>query len=107
MVFEAVLYDIQGNIIDVVRHQEVDMKANASRCIVIAYKGTGSIMVVNYDVRLIKAVTAKWRKIQILRHEIRTTESGEEEIKELSKIYATLEPMPLLLFPFTILKKIT
>jgi len=86
-VFEAIFYDQEGNIIDEVKHREIELKPDTSRLIRIttsipAYE---SDQIARYDVRLVRATTADVEKVQILRYEIRTTETGEEEVWGVAK----------------------
>jgi hypothetical protein len=89
-VFEAVLYDKEGNIVDTVKHREVDLRPNTSRAIHITSSITEYDKVESYDVRIIRTTTADVEKVQLRRYEIRTTEAGEEElrgtVKNLSEV---------------------
>jgi uncharacterized membrane protein YphA (DoxX/SURF4 family) len=89
-VFEAIFYDIEGNIVDTVKHREIDLKPNTSRAISISYTDPKHNEVKSYDVRLIRTTTADVEKVQLRRHELRTTEAGEEElwgiVKNISEV---------------------
>jgi hypothetical protein len=80
-VFEAVLYDKEGNIVDTVKHREMDLRPNTSRAINITSTITEYDRLESYDVRVIRTTTADVEKVQLCRHRIRTTEAGEEEIR--------------------------
>jgi hypothetical protein len=85
LVFEALFYDIEGNILDIVKHKEVDLKPNFSRAILISTSILESDRVESYDVRIIRTTTADVEKVQLRKHEIRTTEAGEEEVSGIVK----------------------
>ncbi|GAI57443.1 unnamed protein product, partial [marine sediment metagenome] len=88
-VFEAVFLDIEGNILDTVEHRESDLKPERSRAILINTSIPESDKVKSYDVRIIRTTTADVEKVQLRRHEIRTTETGEEVrgiVKNLSEV---------------------
>jgi hypothetical protein len=79
-VFEAVFYDQEGNILDTVKHREIDLKPDTSRAIHITSSINEIDKVKSYGVRIIRTTTADVEKVQLRRHEMRTTEAGEEEI---------------------------
>jgi len=89
-VFEAVFYDQEGNILDTAKHKEVDLKPDTSRAIHITSSISEYEKVRSYDVRIIRTTTADVEKVQLRRTELRTTETGEEEIvgtvKNMSKV---------------------
>lgn len=78
--FEAVLYDQEGNIVDTIRHREIALEPDRSRGILIDFPPYYDEKVKSYDVRITRATTADVEKVQLRRHEARTTETGEEEI---------------------------
>lgn len=84
-VFEAAFYDVEGNIVDTVEHKEIDLKTDTSRAISISYTGPKYNEVKSYDVRIIRTTTADVEKVQLRRYEVRTTETGEEEIRGIVK----------------------
>jgi len=86
-VFEAIFYDQEGNILDTVKHREIDLKPNTSRAIRISSSIHEHEKVKSYDVRIIRATTTDVEKVQLFfrRHELRTTETGEEEIRGIVK----------------------
>jgi hypothetical protein len=89
-VFEAVFYDKEGNILDTIQHREVDLKPDTSRAVHISFSKFDCKQVKSYDVRIIRTTTADVEKVQLRRHEIGTTQTGEEEIsgtvKNLSEV---------------------
>ena len=85
LVFEAIFYDIEGNILDTVKHREIDLKPNFSRAVVIRYTGHESDKLKSYDIKIARMTTADVEKVQLRRHEIRTTDDGQEEVKGIAK----------------------
>ncbi len=85
IVFEAVLYDIEGNILDTVKHREIDLKPSTSRAISINSYITELNKVRSYNVKIIKMTTTDVEKVQLRRHERSTTETGEEEVRGVVK----------------------
>jgi len=79
-VFEAVFYDQEGNILDTVKHREIELKPETSRAVHITSSISEYADAVSYDVRIIRTTTADVERVQLRRHEMRTTETGEEEI---------------------------
>jgi hypothetical protein len=77
-VFEVVLYDIEGNILDTFKHRENELKTNTSRAIVISYTKPKYKEVKGYNVKLVKTTTTDVEKVQLRRFEAKTTEAGEE-----------------------------
>jgi hypothetical protein len=81
LVFEAVFYDIEGNILDTVKHSEIDLKPNTSRAINIRCNKQGTDSLKSYNVKIARVTTTDVEKVQLRRHEIRTTDNGEEEVR--------------------------
>jgi len=84
-IFEAVLYDEEGNIVDKVKHGEITLEPATSRAIHISYPPHQDGIVKSYDVRIVRTTTADVERVQLRRHESRTTETGEEEIVGIVK----------------------
>jgi len=84
-VFEAVFYDEKGNIVEQVRHGEVTLESETSRAIHIACSPYEDERVKSYAVRVTRTTTADIERVQLRRHEMRTTETGEEEITGIAK----------------------
>ena len=86
-VFEVVFYDKEGNIVDTVKHRETDLPPDTSRGIDInsSLSKFDGARIKSYDVRLVRTTTADVEKVQLRRHVIRTTETGEEEIVGIVK----------------------
>lgn len=83
-VFEASFFDLEGSVRDTVRQKVIDLAPNTGRGFAIAsLKFDESI--VGYRVRLIRANTSDVEKVQVRRHNIRTTETGDEEVSGMVK----------------------
>jgi len=84
--FEAELYDIEGNILDKVERKTVDFKQNITRTIQLDYSGPESDKVRSYCVKISKvAMTPESKvtgneKIKILKHSLNT---GDGEFAEI------------------------
>lgn len=83
--FHAVLYDEEGNVVDTLEHREIDLKPDRSRGVHIAYPQYEYEKVKSYDLRIVRTTTADFEKVQLRRHEAKTTETGEEEIVGILK----------------------
>lgn len=80
-VFEAIFYDEEGKILDIVKQREIDLKPDTSRAVRIPSSLSEHDKIKSYHVRLVRATTAEVEKIQLRRHELTTTETGDEEIQ--------------------------
>ncbi len=81
VIFEAVFYDIEGNVLDTVRQTEIELKPDVSRTVLIIYPNTILFeKVKSYKVRIAKMVTVDNEKVQLRFQKARTTDKGEEEI---------------------------
>ncbi len=77
-IFEAVFYDLEGNVIDTLRHKEFELRPNTSRAILITPSRKVIDIFKSYKVTLLKMITADIEKIQIRKHERKSFESSEE-----------------------------
>lgn len=78
--FEACYFDIQANVVDRVKHNEVDIEPGCSRRVIIkslANKKEG-FNIKSYEVRVVRVTTADEEKVQLRRCSGRTTKNGEE-----------------------------
>jgi hypothetical protein len=104
-VFEAIFYDIEGNILDTVEHKTFDLKPNTSRSV-----GIGSLIpeyhkVKSYHVKITRMTTTDVEKVQLRRHERSKTETGEEEIKGIVKNISEVKTDATLIATFYNTKK--
>jgi hypothetical protein len=77
--FEVDYYDVNGNVVDEVKHKEYEIKSGNSRAIFIASTADpDTVRIKSYNCKLTKAITADVEKIRICRHVINTVENGEE-----------------------------
>jgi hypothetical protein len=84
-IFEAIFYDIEGNIVDTVKHREIDLRPETSRGVLINTSIPESYKVKSYSVKITRMTTTDVEKVQLRRHEIRTNEAGEEEVRGVVK----------------------
>lgn len=85
LIFEAVLYDIEGNILDTVRHRETELRPATSRSIIIPCPSDHVSVLRSYDIRLCRAITADEEKVQLRTSSIQTTVTGTEEVRGVVK----------------------
>jgi hypothetical protein len=81
IIFEAIFYDIEGNIIEIVKRREEELKSGHSRLITIKSSVDKHGMVKSYNVRIIQVITAEIEKVQFRRKEMGQTNNGEDEVK--------------------------
>ena len=77
-ILEAVFYDIEGNVLDTVKHREIDLKPSTSRGIIISCPGRYSLALRSYSVKITRTTTADVEKVKLCKHKIKTTNAGEE-----------------------------
>lgn len=85
IVFEATFYDIEENIVDIVNHNEIELKPQTSRAFGIACSKDGVYQVKYYKIRISKMTMSSEEKVQLRQHKIRTTETAEEEVSGIVK----------------------
>lgn len=85
IIFEAVFYDVEGNVLDTIRRNETELKPNASRAININCKPQHVKQVRSYDVKIVRLTTVEDEKIQLRRHEMLSSATGEKEVKGVIK----------------------
>lgn len=83
--YEAFFYDSEGNILDVVRYKDYDMKPDRSRAISIVSNKVKSFDLKSYKVSLLKTITTDVEKVQIRSSELNTLENGCEEVRGIVK----------------------
>ncbi len=81
VVFEAVFYDIEGNILDTVKHKEIDLKPNTSRAVFIRSSISEYDKLESYDIRITRMTTADDEKVQLRGYKIKMTDDGQEEVR--------------------------
>jgi len=84
--FEAVFYDIEGNVIDTTTYQTVDLPPGTSRTIHIEYKAPkneGELK--SYDVRVTRTTSAETERFHITHKELKVTGTGENEVSGIVK----------------------
>jgi hypothetical protein len=89
---EAALCDMEGNVVDTVEQEEVDIKPNSSRAVRVSIPPNNLHIIKSYDIKLTRVTTADVEKFQIRGNFVRTNEAGEEEsrgtVKNLSSTKA-------------------
>jgi hypothetical protein len=78
LVFEAIFYDIEGNVLDTVKRREIELKPDTSRAVNINYTKQEPYQLRSYDVKITRMTTTDVEKVQLRRYEKRTTDAGEE-----------------------------
>lgn len=79
-VFEAVFYDLEGNVIDTVQYEDHDLEPNSSRAIIIASENIQVNISKCYHITLVSTTTTDIEKVQVRSCERKTLSSGEEQI---------------------------
>jgi hypothetical protein len=85
MMFEADLYDGEGNVLDTIKQKEVALEPDRSRAIFMNLPPYYDDKIQSYAIRVSRTTTADIEKVQLRRHDISTTETGEEEITGIVK----------------------
>ncbi|MFC1875427.1 hypothetical protein ACFLY3_04710 [Chloroflexota bacterium] len=89
-IFEAIFYDIEGGILEIEKHREIELKPGCSRAIDIKSSITEQGKVKSYDINITRTITADVEKVQLRRQELRKTLTGEEDvngtIKNISEV---------------------
>lgn len=84
-IFEALFYDIEGNVLDTIKHKEIDLPPGRSRRVRINSLQYEEDKVESYAVRLIRMRTADAEKVQPRRHDIFTATTGEQVVAGIVK----------------------
>jgi hypothetical protein len=69
LLFEALFYDVEGNILDTVKHREINLRPKTSRAIYIQTLIALNNRVKSYAVRITRTITADVEKVQLRRYE--------------------------------------
>jgi hypothetical protein len=85
--FEATFFDQEGQAISTVSHNEVEFMSDTSRALRIncTLPHLESNKVKSYLVRVVRTSTTDVESVQLRRHEMRTTETGEEHVRGIAK----------------------
>ena len=79
-VFNVKFFDIENNVVCKFEHRESNIKPGNSRQIFIFPSKPTRYALKSYDINVIRVTTADVEKVQICGHEIKTNETGEEEV---------------------------
>jgi hypothetical protein len=99
-IFEAVFYDVEGNILDTVKHSEYDLKPSTSRGLLISSSTREPYKVKSYSVKITGTTTTDVEKVQLRRQEKRTTDAGEEEVSGIVKNISSMKTNAALVATF-------
>jgi hypothetical protein len=99
-IFEAIFYDVEGNILDNVRHKELELKPDSSRAIVIVSNKITTVLPKSYSINIVKVITTDVEKVQLLDHKVKTIETGAEEVRGILKNIGAFETDAVLIATF-------
>jgi hypothetical protein len=85
LIFEALFYDFEGNIIDDIKHKEYDIKPDYSRAFLINSSVNESGIVKSYSIKIKLLLTTDIEKVQLRARAIVTNREGEAEISGTAK----------------------
>ena len=85
MLFKVDFYDQEGNFVETVKQRETALEPDRSRAVVIHFSPYGYEKIKGYAAQIIRMTTAEEEKVQLRRHESRTTETGAEQITGIVK----------------------
>ena len=85
--FDAIVYDSEGYILEHLKHKEVEIKPYNARAITIRIDNMKCSKVKSYRVDLEKTITIDREKVQLRQNEMRTIESNLKEVKGTIKKY--------------------
>ena len=91
LLFNSMFYDIEGNIVEAVKHSEFDIKPNNSRAILVKSSVEESGIIKSYNVTLNHVLTTDIEKVQIRAKDIVTNKNGEAEISGTAKNISDVE----------------
>ena len=100
VVFEAVFYDSNDEIIDIVKHNEIEFKPQTSRAFGIPCPTGAGNRVKGYQIRISRMAKSSEEKVQLRQHKISTGETGEEEISGIVKNISTVMTNAVLVASF-------
>jgi hypothetical protein len=85
--FEATFYDLEGQVISTVKHNEIELEPDTSRAIRITstVPHYESHRVKSYAVTVARTTTTDEETVQLRRHELRTSEDGVEQVWGIAK----------------------
>jgi hypothetical protein len=79
-IFEGIFFDINGNVLEKIKHTIYELKPNCSRVITVVNDITRSELIKSYKIGIVKTVTADIERIQIQKHTMRKNADGGVEI---------------------------
>jgi hypothetical protein len=79
IIFQAVFYDAEGNILTTMKHKEGCLGPKKSRAIFIVYPDMQTYdSVKSYNVKIVRTATTEMEKVQIRQCNLSTTDAGEK-----------------------------
>jgi len=84
-IIEVTFYDIQGNVVDTAKHEDVELWPDTSRGIRIETSVKRVDLIKSYDVRITRTMMAEQERVQLRRHDINRNEAGEHVLKGVVK----------------------
>jgi hypothetical protein len=82
---EVAFYDIEGDVLDTVKHEAIELWADMSRGIRIDSSVKEVDTVKSYEVKVTRTRTADQERVQLRRHDINHNAAGEEVVKGVVK----------------------
>ncbi len=79
LVFEAVFYDKEGNVLDTINHRELDIKPGISRGVGLKSKIFEPKRLKSYDVKIVKMTTTDIEKVQVRKQDLGFGIGGEAQ----------------------------
>jgi hypothetical protein len=83
--FEAVFYDLEGNVIDTVQQEEYELKPDTSRAVYIVSDNPDVNIARCYRVTILDTIMVDEEKVQVISHTMKPLPSGEEEVSGIVK----------------------
>ena len=78
--FVAAFLDIEGNVLETIKHKEINLKSGYSRAVLISSSIQEERKVKSYNITINRATTADVEKVQLRKQQMRADQTGGEEI---------------------------
>ena len=100
-IYNALFFDLEGNIIDTVRYKDLELKPHSSRAIVIESDKLIGEPARCYSVSIAKMVTTDIEKVQIRAHEMARMPSGNAKMSGFIKNISDVKSDAVIVATFT------
>jgi hypothetical protein len=100
-VYNALFFDLEGNVIDTVRYRDLELKPHCSRAIVIESDKLIGEPARCYNVSILKTIMTDIEKVQIRTHEIQRKPSGKAIISGFIKNVSEVKSDAVIVATFT------